>query len=155
MKKQLFALSVLLLASCGKQDIIPSNKPYYCTGYSGNGWLIAFPNYLFSGKLVKSGANYYFVNTSVTKHGFHGNIENDTKFYGDNNKEIFYSELSSYIGKQVYAYFSPSKRSNLDDNTMKWIQVTSGRMPEKVSALYLISDYKTAEIPSFIDETDK
>ncbi len=154
MKKNLILLSAaLLLTSCSSVSEVPSNEPYYCDGISSTGWMIAYPQQLFKGKLVKENNQYYFVNTNITKHGFHGLLNDKTEIYTSADTKVTIKDLKEKNYENVYALFNPNSYRITGKDDVNWISVTSCEMPEIVSSIVIGFDYKTAPFISYIDQT--
>ena len=156
MKKELLLLSTLLLSACNTNSIVPSNEPYYCKGIA-RGWLIAYQTILFKGELVKENKQYYFVNRNITDHGFHGVINEDTKIYTSADTIISVNELKGKQFTNVYALFDPnSYQVTNSEHDVKWISVSSCKMPEIVSKIFIDFDYKTVEdLRNYADLTNE
>lgn len=154
MKKTLVLLLSLLLASCSSTSEIPSNEPYYCESFCASGWLIAYPNQLFEGQLIKEKGQYYFVNKTLTKHGFHGLLNDKTKIYTAYDTEVKLSDLKETRFESVYASFDPNTyRAIAGVNDVNWISVVSCPMPEIVSEIVIGFDYKESQLFNYIDHT--
>ncbi len=153
MKKKLILLSALLLTSCSSVSEVPSNEPYYCDGIRAGGWMIAYPQQLFKGKLIKENNQYYFVNTNITEHGFHGLLNDQTKIYTAADTEVTLKDLKDKKYETVYALFDSNSYRITGTNDVNWISVSSCQMPEIVSALVIGFDYKTSPLDHYIDET--
>lgn len=152
MKKKIILFISLLLTSCSSVSEVPSNEPYYCNGIR-KGWMIAYPQQLFKGKLVKENNQYYFVNTNITEHGFHGLLNDETKIYTAIDTEVTLKDLKDKKYETVYALFDSNSYQITGNNDVNWISVSSCEMPEIVSALVIGFDYKTAPISNYIDQT--
>lgn len=153
MNKKLILLSTLLLTSCSSISEVPSNEPYYCAGISKSGWSIAYPQQLFKGKLIKENNQYYFVNTNITEHGFHGLLNDKTKIYTAPETEITLKDLKNKRYDTVYALFDSNSYRITGTHDVNWISVSSCPMPEIVSEIVIGFDYKTSPISHYIDET--
>lgn len=154
MKKELLLLSTLLLSACNTNSTVPSNEPYYCKGIA-RGRLIAYQKILFRGELVKENKQYYFVNRNITDHGFHGVIIEDTKIYTSADTIISINELKGKHFTNVYALSDPnSYQVTNSEHDVKWINVSSCKMPEIVSKIFIDFDYKTVEsFTGYVDLT--
>lgn len=127
MKKHLFLLPLILLTSCGKNNI-PSNEPYYCKGIYHN-WPIGLPMYAIDGELVKNGKELFFVNRTKTEHGFHGKIDEKTEFF-DNNVKKTKEDFEFKENMKVIAMFNPSANADV------WIKISNIPIPENVFRIY-------------------
>lgn len=115
--------------------------------------MIAYPQQLFKGKLVKENNQYYIVNTNITEHGFHGLINDKTKIYTTADTEVTSKGLKDKRYETVYALFDSNAYQITGKDDVNWISVSSCAMPEIVSALVIGFDYKTSPLDPYIDQT--
>lgn len=91
----------------------------------------------------KGSNNYYFVNTTINHHGFHGTFDKDTLIYSNDNKQISINDLADQKLEVAYALFDSDTHlgyGKRDDP--KWIRLSDYAMPEAVSVLFLSDNYK-------------
>ena len=107
MKKHLFLLPLILLTSCGKNNI-RSNEPYYCKGILHN-WPIGLPIYAIDGELVKNGKELFFVNR---------NMKVIAMFNPSANADVWIKISNVPIPENVFRIYSNTSISVIENDFM-------------------------------------